>query len=137
MVMSGGSKRRSKRIDRSFDAKILRAAKELAARYQVVLQWEDEEFYGRGFELPLVMAGGKTADECVANTREALTGVVAYMLETGKSPPAPASDAARSVQVNIRVTLTEKAALEQAAQRGGFRGISDYMRHAALAGETM
>ncbi len=93
---------------------------------------EDGEYFGRGLELPTVMSDGKTAEECVKNTREALVVTVAYLLETGKIPPTPASDAMRSMQLNIRLTAMEKAFLEQAAHKGGFRGLSDYVRHAAL-----
>jgi predicted RNase H-like HicB family nuclease len=132
MSTSGKSKRESKAIDRPFNAKILVRAKEIAARYQIVIWLEDEAFYGRGLELPLVMSGGKTADECIRNTREALQVAVAYMLEEGERPPAPASDETRSVQLNVRLTASEKVTLEQAAQRQGFRGVSDYVRHAAL-----
>ena len=132
MSRFGKSKRRSKAIDRPFDAKILKQAKEIVGRYQVILQIEDGEYLGRCLELPLVMGDGKNADECIASVREALTATVAYMLEEGERPPAAASEQTRSVQLNIRLSSAEKEILEQAAQRNGFRGISDYVRHAAL-----
>lgn len=132
MSMSAKSAKSSK-IDRPFASEILRQAKEIAARYQVVLQFEDGLFLGRGLELPLVMNDGKTADECVRKTRDALAATVAYMLEQGQRPPTPASEENRSVQVNVRLTPSEKAALEQAARNKGFRGLSDYVRHAALS----
>jgi predicted RNase H-like HicB family nuclease len=132
MSTSAKSKKNSKAIDRPFDKDILKQAKSFADQYQLVIWSEDGEFYGRGLELPLVMSGGKTPDQCVQNTREALIVAVAYMLEEGEKPPAPASDETRSVQLNIRLTASEKSLLEQAAQRNGFRGVSDYVRHAAL-----
>ena len=61
----------------------------IAERFQIVLMFEDGEWYGRGLELPLVMADGKTPDECVAATREALMGVASLMLEKGRRPPPP------------------------------------------------
>lgn len=132
MRTSAKSKKNSKAIDRPFDKEILKRAQSLAQQYQIIIWSEDGEFYGRGLELPLVMSGGKTADKCVEHTREALEAAVAYMLEEGEKPPAPASDDTRSVQLNIRLTASEKSLLEQAAQRSGFRGVSDYVRHAAL-----
>jgi len=132
MSTSAKSSKRSKAIDRPFDPSILRQAKELSTHYQVVLQLEDGEYFGHCLELPLVMGNGKTADECVKSVREALQVTLAYMLEKGEKPPAPASDQTRSVQVNIRLTASEKNSLEQVAHRKGFRGISDYVRHAAL-----
>lgn len=55
------------------------------------------------------------------------------MLEMGEKPPAPASEALRGVQLNIRLTYEEKLLLEAAARRDGFRSVSDFVRAAALA----
>ena len=132
MSISAKSKKSSGAIDRPFTHEILKRAQDLAQRYQIVLQMEDGEYFGRGLELPTVMGDGKTAEQCVKNTREALVVTVAYLLEEGETPPPPASDETRSVQLNIRLTASEKSLLEQAAQRNGFRGVSDYVRHAAL-----
>ena len=55
------------------------------------------------------------------------------MLEQNQRLAATASDQTRAAQVNIRLTASEKAALELAAHRKGFRGLSDYVRHAARA----
>ena len=126
------AKRRA--IDRAVDPAILKRAREIAERYQVVIGHEDNEYFGRGLELPGAMDDGKTPDECVTNTREAMVAMVAYMLEEGRTPPAPASEGARTEQVNVRLTAEEKLAMEQAAQRQGYRGVSDYVRAAALAG---
>jgi predicted RNase H-like HicB family nuclease len=122
-----------KAIDRSFDAAILNRARQIAERYQVVISYEDGEYYGRGLELPGAMDDGKTPDECVTNTRKAMVSIVAYMLEEGQTPPLPASEGARTEQVNVRLTAEEKLAMEQAAQRQGYRGLSDYVRAAAIA----
>ena len=132
MSTSVRSSRRSKAIDRPFEAAILRRAKEISEAYQLVLQLEDGAYFGHCLELPLVMGDGRTADECVQNIREALKVTVAYMLEEGRRPPTPASEQTRSKQVNIRLTSAEKATLQEAASRKGFRGISDYLRHTAL-----
>jgi predicted RNase H-like HicB family nuclease len=133
MSTSAKSAKPSKAIDRPFAPQLLKRAREISRQYQVVLQLEDGEYFGRCLEMPLVMGDGKTADACVASVREALTVTVAHMLEEGQTPPVPASEQTRSQQVNIRLTAGERAILEQTAHRQGFRGISDYMRHAALA----
>jgi predicted RNase H-like HicB family nuclease len=76
-------------VDRPFSAGILKRAKVIAERYQVVMWFEDGEFYGQGVELPGAGGDGKTPDQCMSSTRESLTALVAYMLEMGEKPPAP------------------------------------------------
>jgi predicted RNase H-like HicB family nuclease len=131
--MSAKSKKPSRKLDQPFDAEILRRAREIADSYQIIIQSEDGEYYGRGLEMPYVMNDGKTPDQCVNATREALAVAVAYLLESGKAPPPPASEQTRSEQINIRVTTEEKLLLEEAARSRGFRGISDYVRSASLS----
>jgi len=123
-----------KRLDRPFAPEILERARKIAARYQIIVSYEDGEYYGRGLELPWTMDDGKTPEACLAATREALVATVAAMLEMGQAPPAPASDSGRTEQVNIRLTSMEKRLIEEAARARGFRGISDYMRALALSG---
>ena len=127
------AKSSSKKIDRPFDLSIVRRAREIAARYQIIIQEEDGEFYGRGLEMPGVMNDGKTPAECLKATRESLVTAIAHLLESGKVPPPPASENRRSEQINIRLTPEERVVLEQAAQRKGFRGISDFVRNASLS----
>ncbi len=127
--MSNRSKRKSSRaIDRPFAKQILRRAAQVASRYQVIIKFEDGEYYGRGLELPLAMGDGKSPDECVASTRRAMAVCVATMLEDGETPPRPASEGRRTEQVNIRLTPEEKLLMEESARAKGFRGISDYVR---------
>ena len=133
--MSVKQKKRGKAyLSRPFDPKILAQAREIANEYQIVLHYEDGEYYGQGLELPGAMDDGKTPDECVANTREAMVVLVAYMLEEGQTPPSPASEQLRTEQVNIRLTIREKFLMEESARAKGFRGISDYVRALALSG---
>ena len=127
------AKSSNKKIDRPLDAAILRRAREIASRYQIIIQEEDGEFYGRGLEMPGVMNDGKTPAECLKATRESLTTAIAYLLESGKAPPAPASENRRSEQINIRLTPEERVVLEEAARRKGFRGVSDFVRSASLS----
>ena len=102
------------------------------SRYQVLVSFEDGEYYGRGLELPGVMADGKTPAACYAATREAMQFTVATMLEDGRTPPPPASEGQRTEQVNIRLTPEEKLEIEKAAQQRGFRGLADFLRASAI-----
>lgn len=131
--MSAKSKNSSARIDRPFDAAILRRARQIADGYQIILQFEDGLYYGRGLEMPTVMNHGKTPDACVRATRDILTTAVAYLLEKGETPPAPASENKRTEQVNVRLTPEEKLLLEEAARSKGYRGVSDFVRSTSLA----
>ena len=137
-VKSGKSSKkkgaREAALDRAFDPALERRAREIAQRYRLVLEPDaDVGFVGRGLELPTVFADGLSADQCVRATREALTAAVATMLELGLRPPAPAAKNARQAQINIRLTAEEKLILEDSARRAGFRGISDFVRAAALS----
>jgi predicted RNase H-like HicB family nuclease len=84
--MSSGKKRPSNRraCDRPFEPTLLRRAREIADRYHITLHFEDGDYYGRAVEMPDVMNDGKTPDECIENTRQILTTVIAYQLEKGE-----------------------------------------------------
>jgi predicted RNase H-like HicB family nuclease len=122
----------AKAPDRPFDKEVLAKARQVAERYQIVLKLEDGEWYGHGLELPGARGDGKTPVAAVADTREALVTMVAYMMEEGQAIPAPASEGNRSVQINIRVTPEEKTLLESRSRARGFRGLSDFIRTAVL-----
>jgi predicted RNase H-like HicB family nuclease len=111
---------------------ILDQARALAADYKIILTSEDGEWYGRGLELPHVFGDGPTPAACIDSTRHALTTAVAYLLEQGRSPPAPARLGQRTMQVNIRLTVEEKAILEHSARQKGFQGLGDFLRASAL-----
>jgi len=134
MPTSAKSKSSSpKAIDRRFDPAVLRRAREIVDGYQIILHFEDGLYYGRGLELPNAMNHGKTPDACVRATRDIMTTVVAYMLESGQSPPSPGAENRRTEQINVRLTPEEKLRLEETARNKGFRGISDFVRSASLA----
>lgn len=82
------------------------------------------------------MDDGKTPDECVKRTQEAMAVAVAVLLERGQTPPLPVSEARRSEQINVRLTQEEKLLMEHSARARGFRGISDYLRSLALGGKS-
>src|SRR5437762_3342288 len=101
-----------RRLSRPFAPEVRRRAAAVAARYQVVVWAADGEYYGRGVEMPGVMADGKTPGACVAAVRRALTAAVATAIERGETPPPPAAEGARTEQVNVRLSPEEKLALE-------------------------
>lgn len=122
----------SQAIDRPFSPEIWARARNTVLRYRLILEPSEEVgFVGTALELPGAFADGRTADECVSATREAVATAVATMLEAGQEPPRPASSR-RTEQINIRLSAEEKALLEDLARTRGFRGISDFMRAAAL-----
>ncbi len=138
---NASSSRRVKRDDRHlarpFDPVLLERARRIAASYYLILEPDDElGFIGHALELPTGFAHGSTPDKCVKATREGLTVAVATMLEMGQRPPAPASKGRRQAQINIRVNAEEKLILEESARRNGFRGVSDFVRFAALERTT-
>jgi len=131
---SAAERRHERNLRRPFSPKVLARAREIASQYRLVLEEEPEVgFVGSSLELPFVFADGPTPDVCVYQTREALTGVVANMLEKGRTPPLSSSANKREEQVNIRLTAGEKLLLEEAARSKGFRGISDFVRNVSLS----
>jgi predicted RNase H-like HicB family nuclease len=123
-------------LKKPFDLVILRKAAALAERYTVIVGLDDDAqpptYVGRTLELPLVMADGVTRAACMEQVIEATRFAIAAMLEAGDVPPQPATDDSRTAQINIRLTQREKFCLEAAAKRAGFRGLSDFVRTAAL-----
>jgi predicted RNase H-like HicB family nuclease len=135
MSKNSKSSPESASIRRPFAADTLAAAKLAIAQYQVSIWFDEDEkrYFGRGIELPLVMGDGRTPDQCVRNTCQALIVTIATMIESGESPPLPANEGRRDQQVNIRLTRIERLLLEGAARRTG-APLSDFVRAAALAG---
>ncbi|HEY8751125.1 MAG TPA: hypothetical protein VIM11_24290 [Tepidisphaeraceae bacterium] len=129
-----GSKRSLAAIDRPFDPDVLRRARPIAARYQVIIGQEGDDYIGRGLELPNAFEDGRTPDECVKKTREMFVTVVAAMIEAGEVPPPPASEGKRTEQVNVRLSAEEKLVLEASARRHGHAGLAEYIRSVAIAG---
>lgn len=142
--MSETSKKRSPskrkktkaKLSKPIAPKFWNKAAKLAESYTVIIALEEDydgpTYFGRTLEMPLVMADGKTRSECMDQVLEATTFTIATILEDGERPPAPASDEKRSAQVNVRLTADEKFRIEEAARRAGFRGVSDFVRAAAL-----
>ena len=123
---------KQKKFAPPFEPKLLGSAKRIAQAYDLVLRFEDGEWYGHALEYPEAMGDGKTERACVRATRQSLTVAVATMLEDGQTPPAPARQGHRTAQVNVRLTPEEKAVLESKAKTKGFRGLSDFIRTTVL-----
>ena len=127
------SKATSKAADRPFDTATLKRARKVVSAYRIILEKDEGLGYiGSSIELPSVFADGATAASCVEAIQHALCYAVAAMIECGRRPPAAASSGKRDVQVNIRLTAQEKLRLSDAARRLGFKGVSDFVRLAAL-----
>jgi predicted RNase H-like HicB family nuclease len=124
----------SKRGALALKPRFVEQAKPIAQTYQLVIWFEDGEYYGRGVELPYAFGDGATVEECAKNTRDAFVTAVAGYLQDGRTPPAPANEGKRDQQLNIRVSSQERLLLETKARQSGAMGISEYVRAVALKG---
>ena len=122
-----------KKLNKDFDKNILVAAKKIAGKYEIILACENDRWYGKGVEMPMVFGDGKTPDECIQQTKEGLVSAVAHLLEQGEAVPSPASEGKRTEQVNVRLSTEEKTILSALASSRGYRGIGHYIRAKALA----
>ncbi len=119
------------RIDRPFDPAIVKHAKEIVERYQVVMRRESDGYLARGLELPGALGSGATPAACLESTKESMAAVVAFMLERGETPPVSAADETKLVQLNVRISAGEKLMFEEAARQRG-QGLSEFIRSAAV-----
>lgn len=106
----------------------------MAQQYSFRVEHDPKEsyFYAFGIEAKGAMGGGPTIESCLQDIRQSIALWIASHLEDGDAVPPPASDNIRSAQVNIRLTEFEKQRIEDAARVAGFRGVSDFIRTAAL-----
>lgn len=126
------SSQNNKAIDRPFAPAILRRARELAAKYRLLIEKSPDGYTAQVFEMTNILGFGTTLNKCEKETRELLTTALAFMIENGDEPPAPSTDEKRTEQVNIRLTALEKARLEEASRQQGYRGLSDFIRSKSL-----
>jgi predicted RNase H-like HicB family nuclease len=129
--MPRGSRGTSANADRPFEEAVWNRARQIARHYRIILEREPGGFLARAIEMPNVIVHGTTPNRCEQKAREALCVAAATMVEQGKSPPSAARK--RAAQVNIRLTTEEKLLLEETARQEGFKGLSDFIRHLALA----
>jgi predicted RNase H-like HicB family nuclease len=111
----------------------LRAARDLAGRYTVIVRFDAEggRYVGRAVELPEPVGVGDSDAEALAATREGLVGVVAAMIREGIGPPPPGSESPRTEELRFLVSVEELARLAAAAQRQGL-SVVDFVRGAGL-----
>ena len=121
-------------LDRPFDPAILKRARELADKYRIVLETDPHVGYlASALELPNVLADGANPNAAVAAARDALTSAVAYLIESGQTPPLPADEQVRNKQINIRLTETEQRLLKEAAKAHNCSDMSEYVRNRVLS----
>jgi hypothetical protein len=125
-------KRKNAVNDQTFGKKILSKARRVVDEYRFAFWREDGRYVGQCVELD-TLGTGDTVEQCIAQARALAVTGVAYMLESGKRAPLPARNQPRNVQINIRLSPDEKRAIEEAASKGGFRGVSDYLRIRGLS----
>lgn len=137
MSTSFKPKKRGKRgLRRPFHPGVLKRARELARRYQIIVWQEDDRWFGRGLEMPFTFGDGPNAQQAIADCREGLITTVASMLEQGEVPPPAATRTAssRNQQVTVRLSPEEKLRLDAVARQTGYKKAGDYLRARALAG---
>jgi predicted RNase H-like HicB family nuclease len=100
-------------------------ARPIADKYQMIICFEDGEYYGRGVELPFAFGDAKTIEKCAKNTREGFIAAVASMLQDGQVPPAPASEGNHTKQIDVRLSMEQKLVLQETSHKKGFRGNID------------
>lgn len=125
--------KQAKDLTKVLKADVLRKAEKVVSAYKITIEPNQRfGFAGSAIEFPTVLGRGKTREECLQDTQEALKVAAATMLHLGGTPPKPAPAQARTEQVNVRVTSTEKALMQKAAERCGFRGVGDFVRNTVM-----
>lgn len=132
LIRSMSSKRKSAANDAPFKARLLWEARRVVNEYRFAFWREEGRYVGQCVEMD-TLGIGKSVSQCIARARALAVSGVAALLEAGDRPPLPARTQARNVQIDIRLSPDEKRAIEEAASKGGFRGISDYLRIRGLA----
>lgn len=116
------------------DPAVIEEAKAIAADYRLTLDRNANGMYqGSSIEVPTALGFGCTPDECVAETLKSVIAIVAQVLADGGIPPASSRENKRDQQVNVRLSVHEKACLDAVARTVGFRSVPDLLRHIALS----
>lgn len=110
-----------------------RKAEKIVDGYKISTEpYESFGYIGSAAEFPTGFGRGKTHEECLRETKEALTRAVALMLDLGGTPPKSMATQGRTAQINFRVTQTEKDLMKRAAAYFGSKGLGDFIRTAAI-----
>ena len=118
--------------NRPFSATVLAKARQAVEEYRFAFWRQDGRFVAQCVELD-TLGVGATSQAALAEARNLALTAAAVLIESRQRLPLPATAQARTVQINIRLSPTEKRTIEEAARSGGFRGISDYLRIRGLA----
>ncbi len=107
---------------------IIKRARKIMSGYTFSIEPSDGMLRGICVEMPGVIAGGATVEECFHELSFGVETLVASYLVDGEEPPRPATREKRTEQVNVRFTPSERSRLEQESINQGFRGIGDLIR---------
>lgn len=127
------SDKKPRDLRRVFTRALLNKARAIGDQYTIMVEPSARGYEASAVEMPSVFVHAATERECFSKLREALMVGVAVMLEGGQTPPAFMAESQRTMQINIRLTAHERFMLESASRNQGFRGVSDFVRNAALA----
>lgn len=126
-----------KPVDRPFAAKHLAAAKKALDAYEIILSHENGEWIATWMEHDSVIGAGATPQAAVEECRGCMEALLAYMAEEGQKFPPCAKEEVRTEQVNVRLSLREKAILDRLSKNRGFRGVADFLRSLALSESSL
>ena len=126
------------RLARPFPPGVEAEARRIVSRYRMFVRWVAEEgcYFAGCEEYGYLCGDGETRADAIEMASDGMVGVVGYELENGETPAVPLADepqAGRAVHVDVELSTAEQSDFEQLARREGFRGVGDYLRHAALA----
>lgn len=109
-----------------------RRADEIVTRYELVLsESRGQGWIGYSKELPGVVVHAATPDECSRAARTAQRDSVVALLRNNLPVPEPGGEP-RVLQMNLRITPSDRAAFQRAAEKTGSRSVSEFVREAAL-----
>lgn len=129
--LSNSSKKMPDR--KPIDPALLRQARRHASQFGRVTVFDSvsDEWVSTCVELPNAIGVGDSAKEAEKELTENLAVHFAYLKEIGRTWPEPSSSP-RSEQLNIRLTVQEKAEFEAAAKRLGLSSVADLVRMIVL-----
>lgn len=73
--------------DRPFDPDVIEQASALASGYRIEVRKDGDGYAGSVAEFPSVFGYGSTESAASNQTRDLLKWVLAYLIETGRTPP--------------------------------------------------
>ena len=75
--------------DRPFEPAVVERARDLAGRYRIDVREDPRGYVGTVAAMPTVFGCGPSRDAAMEQTRELLKWAIAYLIETGRTPPGP------------------------------------------------